>query len=53
MTSVKNEDLGGLLPQKVSFREGQPSAFLNCNFRLRLIKGEYSDGGACCLPPDV
>lgn len=49
MTSVKNEDLGGLLPQKVSFEAGRTSTPLTCLFRIRLVDGQYSDGAPQCL----
>jgi branched-chain amino acid transport system substrate-binding protein len=49
MSNVKNEDLDGLLPQKVSFTAGKPSTPLNCLYRVKLSKGTFSDGAVQCL----
>jgi branched-chain amino acid transport system substrate-binding protein len=51
MDNVKDEDLGGLLPEKVSFTAGQPSKVINCVWRGELSDGKYSAGETQCLSP--
>ena len=40
--SVKDEDLGGLLPQTVTFSEGQVAPALDCFWYYRYSNGEFS-----------
>ncbi len=40
--SIKDEDLGGLLAQKVTYTEGEPGPAINCLWLYKLENGEFS-----------
>jgi branched-chain amino acid transport system substrate-binding protein len=46
--TVKNETLGGLLPQPVTFTAGQPSAVVNCFWQFKFNAG---DANPKVIPP--
>jgi len=39
---VKNETLDGLLPEPITYTQGQPQAKINCFFPFKLENGEFS-----------
>jgi branched-chain amino acid transport system substrate-binding protein len=49
MDSVKNEDLDGLLAQKISFTAGQPSTPMKCMFQGTLKNGVFTGSDKVCL----
>jgi branched-chain amino acid transport system substrate-binding protein len=40
--TLKNEDLGGLLPQAVTFTKGQPAPKMNCFWVYKLDGGKFT-----------
>jgi branched-chain amino acid transport system substrate-binding protein len=42
MYSLKNEDLGGLLPQKMNFTAGQPAPAVSCFWYYRYANGKFT-----------
>lgn len=48
MWNVKNETLGGLLPQPVSFAKGKDSSYLDCAFVGELNGGQLEGGQPQC-----
>jgi branched-chain amino acid transport system substrate-binding protein len=51
MDNVKDEDLDGLLPQKITYTAGQPSKLVTCLFNGSLKDGVFSGSGTTCLTP--
>jgi hypothetical protein len=49
MDKISNDDLGGLLPQKVTFTAGQPSKAVQCIWFGLLADGKFSGGTPHCL----
>lgn len=49
MWQIKDEDLDGLLPQKVTYTRGQASTPLNCLWSVQLANGVFSGGHTQCL----
>jgi branched-chain amino acid transport system substrate-binding protein len=49
MWSIKDEDLGGMLPSPVTFTEGKASPLLDCGWTASLSKGRYTGLKKLCL----
>jgi branched-chain amino acid transport system substrate-binding protein len=49
MDKISNDDLGGLLPQKLTFTAGQPSKAVQCIWFGLLAEGKFSGGTPHCL----
>jgi branched-chain amino acid transport system substrate-binding protein len=52
--TVRNETLGGLLPQPVTFRPGKPNGLIDCYWFGSYESGQFKDGDLAkpvCDPP--
>lgn len=49
LLNVKDEDLGGLLPEKVTFSADKPNALLNCAWSFKLVDGNFTGGKSVCV----
>lgn len=49
MQKVKDEDLGGLLPEKVTFSATHPGKLLRCGWTFQLESATWSGGDRICL----
>lgn len=51
LDTIKDDDLGGLLPQKLTFAAGRSSAEPTCGWEFRNSNGTFTDGDVICLTP--